>query len=334
MAEEGEPRRQYAPDRPLYERCADKAAELGVTRRTIQRWVQGFQRRGEAGLVGGDQLSHRQGLKVDDRWVETALEVMAEHTGESKPSRTPVIERTQARVIARFGPGAVAQPSRTTAFRVLEDLERRHPLFRPSTKRNRDITDRPKQAYGKLRPTRPGEYLLMDTTRLDVFAFDAARIDPGILQDLPYRRRGDSCSQPGQFPVDSAVAPFGVLAGQPEDQGPDHPGRRTHPRRRPPGDRLHLSGIGEEQRAGGSPCPAPRPIRPGCRPTRDSGPHSPPASTGCRVPHSPSRRLVPPSRSPRPAGAGALAARPRQAPPRKLTRPTGLNSRCPDRASR
>ena len=83
-----------------------------------------------------------------------------------------MIERTQARVIARFGPGAVAQPSRATAFRVLEALERRHPLFRLSTKRNRDIADRPKQAYGKLRPTRPGEYLLMDTTRLDVFAFD------------------------------------------------------------------------------------------------------------------------------------------------------------------
>ncbi|MGC7242924.1 transposase, partial [Mycobacteroides abscessus subsp. massiliense] len=26
--------------------------------------------------------------------------------------------------------------------------------------------------YGKLRPTRPGEYVLMDTTRLDVFALD------------------------------------------------------------------------------------------------------------------------------------------------------------------
>lgn len=62
------------------------------------------------------------------------LEVVAEHTGESKPSRTLVIERTQARVIARFGPGAVPQPSRATAFRVLEDLERRHPLFRLSTK--------------------------------------------------------------------------------------------------------------------------------------------------------------------------------------------------------
>jgi transposase InsO family protein len=75
-------------------------------------------------------------------------------------------------VIARFGPGIVAQPSRATAFRILADLERRHPLFRLSAKRNRDIAERPEGPYGKLRPTRPGEYLLMDTTRLDVFAFD------------------------------------------------------------------------------------------------------------------------------------------------------------------
>lgn len=172
MAGEGEPKPQYAPDRPLYQRYADKAAELGVGFRTIERWAQDFQRRGEAGLVGGDQLSRRRGPRVDDRWTETALEMMAGYEGESKPSRTEVIERTQARVIARFGPGAVAQPSRATAFRVLEDLERRNPLFRLSTKRNRDIADRPKEVYGKLRPTRPGEYLLMDTTRLDVFAFD------------------------------------------------------------------------------------------------------------------------------------------------------------------
>ena len=55
---------------------------------------------------------------------------------------------------------------------MLEDLERRHPTFRLSTKRNRDIAERPGGVYGKLRPTRPGEYLLMDTTRLDVFALD------------------------------------------------------------------------------------------------------------------------------------------------------------------
>jgi hypothetical protein len=54
----------------------------------------------------------------------------------------------------------------------LEELERRHPTFRLSTKRNRDIADRPQDVYGKLLPARPGEYLLMDSTVLDVFALD------------------------------------------------------------------------------------------------------------------------------------------------------------------
>ena len=84
VAEEGEPRPQYAPDRPLYERYADKAAELGVGFRTIERWVQDFRWRGEAGLVSGDQLSQRRAPKVDDRWVETALEIMG---CEARPGR-------------------------------------------------------------------------------------------------------------------------------------------------------------------------------------------------------------------------------------------------------
>ena len=112
---------------------------------------------------GEEFLYLHQGPKVDERGTETALEVMAEHPGESEPLRTLVIERTRAGVIARFGPGAVSQPSRVTAFRLLEELERRDPLFRLSAKRNRDIADRPKHVYGRLRPTRPGEYLLMDS---------------------------------------------------------------------------------------------------------------------------------------------------------------------------
>ena len=48
-------------------------------------------------------------------------------------------------------------------------------------------------------------------------------IDAGLLQDLPHRRRRDSYPKPGQFPVNPAVAPAGVLTGQPEDQGPDVP---------------------------------------------------------------------------------------------------------------
>jgi transposase InsO family protein len=167
----GEPRAQFNPRIPLMRRYEAKAEELGIGLRTLRRWVKGFQQSGEAGLVETAPSASPTG-RVDDRWVETASEVMVEHTDQSRPTQTMVINRTNARVVARFGDGVVKLPSRATAFRVLEELERRHPTFRLSTKRNRDIVDRPAEAYGKLRPSRPGEYLLMDTTRLDVFALD------------------------------------------------------------------------------------------------------------------------------------------------------------------
>ncbi|WP_406495738.1 transposase [Streptomyces sp. NBC_00846] len=172
LARDDEPRPEYSPEMPLEARYAAKIAELGMGLRTLKRWVAEFQARGEAGLAPKKGPARKSEIAADERWVETALEVMAERTDQSKPSRTLVIERTRARVIARFGPDVVKLPSRATAFRLMEELERRHPLFRLSTKRNRDIADRPKGPYGKLRPTRPGEYLLMDTTRLDVFGFD------------------------------------------------------------------------------------------------------------------------------------------------------------------
>ncbi|MEY9997122.1 transposase InsO family protein [Streptomyces sp. V4I8] len=172
IARAGEPRPEYSPGESLASRYAAKAAELGVGTRSVRRWVAQFREHGEAGLAPRKGLAGTPAASADDRWVETALEVMVEHTGQSRPSRTPVIERTRARVVARFGPAVVEQPSRATAFRILSELEKRHPLFRLSTKRNRDIAERPEGPFGKLRPTRPGEYLLMDTTRLDVFAFD------------------------------------------------------------------------------------------------------------------------------------------------------------------
>ena len=169
LAASGEPRPEFDPTLSLTQRYATKAAELGIGVRTVRRWVAEYRRDGEAGLAQG---SGGGTTRVDPRWTEIALEVMVELTDQSRPSRTMVITWTNARFMARHGPEDVTIPSRATAFRVLEDLERRHPTFRLSTKRNRDIADRPDGVYGKLRPTRPGEYLLIDTTRLDVFALD------------------------------------------------------------------------------------------------------------------------------------------------------------------
>lgn len=171
-AEPGEPRPEYHPELPLITRYHAKAAELGVDVRTVQRMVAAFTEHGEAGLANAKTLRVKHAPGVDARWWETALEIMVEHTDLSRPSRTAVIKHTNARVIARFGPDVIPLPSRATAYRTLTTLESKHPTFRLSTKRNRDIAARNPGVLGKLRPTRPGEYLLMDTTRLDVFAMD------------------------------------------------------------------------------------------------------------------------------------------------------------------
>ena len=162
-----EPRREYDPLRPLKARCRAKAAGLGVSGRTVERWIRDYRSFGEAGL-----LANHPGRKqaTDQRWLEAALEVMVEHTDRSKPTRSAVIRRASQRVAARFGDGVVPIPSKSAAYRELSRLEKWHPTFRLSTTRNRDIANRPYRPYGKLRPTRPGEYLVLDTTRLDVFA--------------------------------------------------------------------------------------------------------------------------------------------------------------------
>ena len=169
LPQPGEPRPEFDPHLPLEAKYAAKSAELAVTDRTVKRWVHAYRHLGVAGLASE---TADQPTRTDSRWIETALEVMVEHTDQSRPSQTMVIDRTNARVLARFGDGVVKSPSRATAHRILAKLEKQHPTFHLSTKRNRDIADRPTEAYGKLRPTRPGEYLLMDTTRLDVFALD------------------------------------------------------------------------------------------------------------------------------------------------------------------
>lgn len=166
-----EPRPEYDPNLPLMARYKAKAAELGVTVRTISRWVAEAGDDGEAGLarpIRVDAVLER----CDQRWVEVATEVLVEHLDEATPMVKTVLERTHARIIARYGEGVVEIPGRSKAYKALDALEKRYPTLRQSTTRNRDIADRPKGPYGKLRPTRPGEYVLMDTTRLDVFALD------------------------------------------------------------------------------------------------------------------------------------------------------------------
>src|ERR1700730_4329232 len=76
LAGGGEARAQFDPHLPLTSRYESKAAELGLSLRTIKQWVADFRRSGETGLAQTSTRCQRPLGRADDRWVETALEVM------------------------------------------------------------------------------------------------------------------------------------------------------------------------------------------------------------------------------------------------------------------
>jgi len=225
VAEPGEPRLEYDPSLPLLDRYKAKAAELGVSARTVQRWVAALQGSGPAGIADGRSQRAADPLGgVDERWLAMCRLVLAEHTEASRPTKELVLRRVSARLAAEHGEGSVPEPGRRRARAVLAELTRGSNAFAGSTKGKRSIAARPQGVYGRLRPARPGEFLLLDTTPLDVFAMEPVtlrwvRTELTIAMDL-YSRciTGLRLSLVSTKSVDAALVLFEAL----------RPGSRQH----------------------------------------------------------------------------------------------------------
>jgi transposase len=166
----GEPRPQYAPAVPMMARYRAKAAELGVGVSTVRRWVMRAQD-GPAGLIA--ERPARTVLDwADPRWLDAARQVIARHVPTSRPVRGLLLAEIEEQLAQQHGPGVVPVPSRTTGYELLRELGRGTNAFTGSTKGKRSIANRPQGAYGRLQATRPGEYVVLDTNRLDVFAME------------------------------------------------------------------------------------------------------------------------------------------------------------------
>ncbi len=173
LARPGEPRAKYVPEVPLMQRYAAKAEELGVSVRTLRRWAARFSEEGEAGLV-----FERRGIRpgvftgVDPRWREMCLAVLDDQVDTSNVTKALTLRWVEARLEREFGAGSVPVLSGAVAYRALDELARGRGAFGASAKSRRSIANRPTASYGRLRASRPGEYVLLDTTRLDVFAME------------------------------------------------------------------------------------------------------------------------------------------------------------------
>jgi transposase InsO family protein len=167
----GEPRAGYEPGTLCMDRYRAKAEELGVGLTTMRRWATAFELEGEAGLIDARRQRASGALRgVDARWLDELRGVLDEHVGASRPTQALLLDRVDARVREQHGPDAV--PKRWKAKLAVSELARGTNALGGSTKAKRSIANRPVAPCGRLVATRPGEYLLLDTTRLDVFAMD------------------------------------------------------------------------------------------------------------------------------------------------------------------
>ncbi|MGM9470203.1 hypothetical protein [Streptomyces murinus] len=130
-----------------------------------------YREAGEAGLVDTRAVKGR-GSRVDPRWEEALRRVLAESVNASTPTRSAVLRRVKERLTAEFGQEAVPLPPRTTAYRRLAELTKGTNAVSGSAKGRRSIVDRPRGTYGRLRPTRPGEFVVLDTQDLDIYAME------------------------------------------------------------------------------------------------------------------------------------------------------------------
>lgn len=205
----GEPRPQFARDVPLMQRYASKAAETGVHIATVRRWVAAYQSQGPLGLRDQESAARPAADRVDPRWLTAARAELASRVAGSRPTRQMVLREIAKRVERMHGAGVVPVPGKTVGYAVLTELGRGTNAFSGSTKGKRSIANRPQGTYGRLVATRPGEYLLLDTNSLDVFAMDPRTlqwhgVELTVAMDLYSRAIVGLCVSPTTKSVDVA----------------------------------------------------------------------------------------------------------------------------------
>lgn len=150
------------------EALGSAAAALGVSTRTVRRRLEDLRNLGPGGLID-ERLLKDTRRSVDPRWDEACTQVLRDQTNRSTPSRATVIRQANAAFLAAVPEGQV--PSKTVAYQRVEELDRGRYTF-GEAKQRRSVAKRPQGVLGQLRPTRPGEYVLMDGYKLDVFAIE------------------------------------------------------------------------------------------------------------------------------------------------------------------
>lgn len=153
---------------PVNDRYEAAADALGISVRTAYRRGQRYAEQGIVGLVDTRLLQpHRS--TVDPERDSACREALDSYRDQSNPSMKSVLNKTNALYLSRRPQGTV--PSRAVAYRRLRELDKGRYTF-GAAKQRRSVAERPDGVLGRLRADRPGQYVVLDTTPLDVFAME------------------------------------------------------------------------------------------------------------------------------------------------------------------
>jgi len=172
-----EPRPGYDPQaRTLAQRTQTKAAELGMTSRTVERMRAQYARQGLWGLV--DQRAVRTWEatgRADARLVAAARQVIETETHASTGTRGRLIRRVTKAVEDAYGPGVVPLPGRTTFYKLIDTLAAGRHTFGSAVTR-RQAANRPRGMFTPVHAMRPGEQVQIDSTPIVVLVL----LDTGV----------------------------------------------------------------------------------------------------------------------------------------------------------
>ena len=172
-----DPNPRYAPDIDLGIKIARKAEELASTRhacseRQLWRYYTNYRTYNRWGLVNRTKVRINNPLAgLDPRIREAILEQARIENEDSSAGHARFYNRVEQRLATLYGPDAPAMPKdRTFRRRVNDLLGSQHPS-KPADQR-RNAANQPRGRHGHFHATRPGEVVMLDSTRLDVLAYD------------------------------------------------------------------------------------------------------------------------------------------------------------------
>jgi len=157
----------------LRQREIAKVAELRadgqeVPLSTFQRLRRSYEQEGAWGLVDGraTRQPSTAGL-VDERIVDAVRRAVAEQADQSTGTIGRLRRRVEKILAAEHGADAPPMPSRATFYRLADRVSRGTHAF-GSARTRRSLAKQPDGPFGKVTAARPGEWVQIDSTPLDV----------------------------------------------------------------------------------------------------------------------------------------------------------------------